>query len=238
MKACVLLLTRHAKAGVTQRKLAELRFLMADVWDVSPSALPWKEVQIDRSSQRWRALLELARLLIEASWQKTHTDTAAPQGITLLFPMNDLFERYIAAQLRRALSDTGLTVEAQFGGAYCLGPWVAGKMVIGDSLLTRPDILVKQENRIVAVLDTKWKPVSNGASPSDIYQMMAYARIYDCPRLILLYPALAGADGQISTKGIAPEFDRLDVATVALSHSAVAIRTYLRRLVQQAVASN
>jgi 5-methylcytosine-specific restriction enzyme subunit McrC len=238
MKACVLLLSRHAKASVTQRKLAELRFLMTDVRDVSPATLPWKEVQIDRSSQRWRTLLELARLLIEASWQRTYTDAAAPQGITLLFQMNDLFERYIAAQLRRALFDTGLSVEAQYGGAYCLGPWVAGEVVIGDSLLTRPDILVKQGNRIVAVLDTKWKPVSNGAIPSDIYQMMAYARLYDCHRLILLYPAFAGADGQISTKGIAPEFDRLDIATVTLSHPAAAIRNYLRRLVMQSVACN
>ena len=62
MKACVLLLDRHARSSGTKRKLAELRFLLADVSDVRRGALPWRQIRIDRGSRRWRALLELARL--------------------------------------------------------------------------------------------------------------------------------------------------------------------------------
>lgn len=92
MKACVLLLTWHARAADTQRKLSELRFLFADISDVPSGALPWREVRIDRSSRRWRTLLELARLLLGTRWQETRADARAPEGVTLLFPMNELFE--------------------------------------------------------------------------------------------------------------------------------------------------
>lgn len=232
MKACVVLLARHARSADTQRKLAELRFLLADVSDVPLGALPWRQIRIDRSSRRWRTLVELARLLLGGRWQQTHAQARAPEGVTLLFPMNDLFERYVAVQLRRALAGSGLDIVAQGGFAYCLGAWNDGEPVVGDSHPTRPDILVKDGDRVVAVLDTKWKYLAKGVSHADLYQMMAYARLYACRRLILLYPAPAGEVApDVDTRGIPPGPDRLDIATVPLDQRTEDIRGALRRLV-------
>lgn len=232
MKACVVLLGRHARSADTQRKLAELRFLLTDVRDVRLGALPWKKVQIDRSSRRWRVLLDLARLLLGGRWQQTHAEARAPEGVTLLFPMNDLFERYIAIQLRRALAGTGLEVIAQGGFAYCLGPWHDGEPIVGNSHPTRPDILVKDGNLVVAVLDTKWKNPTKGVSHADLYQMMAYARLYACRHLVLVYPAIPGeVVPEVDTRGIPPGPDRLDVATVSLDRRPEDIQGSLRRLV-------
>jgi 5-methylcytosine-specific restriction enzyme subunit McrC len=233
MKACVLLLARHARWAATQRKLAELRFLLADVADVPRAALPWGGVRIDRASRRWRALLELARLLLGSRWQETHAAARAPEGITLLFPMNLLFERYIAVQLRRALAGTELEVVPQGGGEYCLGPWNGGAPVVADSHPTRPDILIRRaDGGVAAVLDTKWKHVGAGIAPADLYQMMAYARLYACSRLILLYPAPpAQVVTDLHPHGIPPTPDRLDVATIALERGTAEIQNCLRRLV-------
>jgi 5-methylcytosine-specific restriction enzyme subunit McrC len=96
MKACVLFLRRHARADETLRRLDELRFVLADVTDVSPNALPWKQVRIDRTNRRWEALYGLTRLFLKREWQATHHDASVQHGITLLFPMNKLFEAYIA----------------------------------------------------------------------------------------------------------------------------------------------
>ena len=220
MKACVLLLVRHVRGIGTQRKLAELRFLLADVPTVSPSALPWRQGKIDRTSQRWKTLLDLARLLMGERWQQTHAATSAPDGITLLFPMNELFERYVAIQLRRALAGSGLDVVAQGGLRYCLGPWRDGEECIGDSHATRPDILVRRGDKVVTVIDTKWKHL---------------ARLYRCNRLILLYPAVPGeVVTDLNPRGLSQGPERLDVLKVAIEREEHDVRAALRGLIDRA----
>ena len=120
MKACVVLLRRHARVAETIRRLDELRFLLAEISDVPLSNLPWSQVCIDRTNRRWETLYGLARLFLKREWQATHHDVRAPHGITLLFPMNDLFEAYIAALARRALRGTEWTAYIQSGGLFCL----------------------------------------------------------------------------------------------------------------------
>ena len=196
MKACVLMLRRHARALETQRRLDELRFLLADVSDIPVSSLPWSQVRIDRTTRRWETLYGLAKLFLKREWQQTHHDHKAEQGITLLFAMNDLFEAYIAALAQRALQGSDLTVHSQGGLRYCL-------MEEGENgearFRTTPDILIKRGGQTVVVIDTKWKLIGRnpedkkrGVSPSDVYQMMAYARIYQCKDVMLLYPHHAG----------------------------------------------
>ncbi|MEO9132315.1 MAG: restriction endonuclease [Sphingomonas sp.] len=235
MKACVLLLVRHARGSATQRKLAELRFLLADISLVATAALPWRQVRIDRTSRRWKALLELARLLLGSRWQQTHAAAAEPEGMTLLLPMNYLFERYVAVQLRRVLAGHGLEVVAQGGLRYCLGPWRKGEDCVGDSLVTRPDILVRRGDDVLAVIDTKWKQLSKGVSNADVYQMIAYARVYRCPRLILLYPAVPGAGpADLQPRGLSRGPERLDIATVAIEREGREIQRSLGELFSNA----
>lgn len=194
MKACVLALRRHARVAETVRKLDELRFVLADIADVSVAALPWQAVRLDRTNRRWEALFGLARLFLKRDWQATHHDPSAEQGITLLFPMNDLFEAYIAALMRRSLRPVGLSVETQGGRLSCL---IEEGGQGRRRFQTRPDIIVRdrQSSAPVAIVDTKWKRLSpaiedakHGVSQTDVYQMMAYGQLYACPDLLLLYP--------------------------------------------------
>ena len=68
-----------------------------------PTTLPWDRVRIDRTNRHWERPLALARLLMKRDWQATRHDSRADEGISLLFPMNDLFEAALATLLRRAL---------------------------------------------------------------------------------------------------------------------------------------
>jgi 5-methylcytosine-specific restriction enzyme subunit McrC len=198
MKSCVLALRRHARAADTVRKLDELRFVLSEISDVSVAALPWHAVRIDRTNRRWKALFGLARLFLKRDWQATHYDPSAGQGITLLFPMNDLFEIYVAVLLRRSLRPAGLRVETQGGRVFCL-------IEEGERgrrrFQTRPDIIVREKlgEAAVAIVDTKWKRLSpavedakHGVGQADVYQMMAYGQLYGCSDLVLLYPHHAG----------------------------------------------
>lgn len=240
MKACVVLLRRHARAAETIRRLDELRFLLADVSDVPASDLPWTQVRIDRINRRWETLYGLARLFLKREWQATHHDGHAQQGITLLFPMNDLFEAYVAALAKRALRGTEWTVHTQGGGLFCLIEEGEGGR---QRFQTKPDLLIKQGRDAVMVIDTKWKRIGRnpedakrGVSQTDVYQMMAYARLYRCPEVMLLYPHHLGLGAQAlnAAYGILAGEERLRVASVDLASGEAAVVEQLAGLISAA----
>ncbi|MDP2129257.1 MAG: hypothetical protein U0975_04600 [Erythrobacter sp.] len=67
------------------------------------------------------ALFRLARLLLQRNWQATYHAAKAPEGLTLLFPMNELFEKSISVLLRRTLARSAIEVIDQGGHRACLG---------------------------------------------------------------------------------------------------------------------
>lgn len=244
MKACIVLLRRHARSLETQRRLDELRFILADVSDVAIGALPWTQVRIDRTNRRWESLYELAKLFLKREWQRTNHDARAGQGITLLFAMNDLFEAYIAALARKALLGTDLTVHSQGGLRYCLMEECEGGR---PRFQTTPDILIKRNGRVQMVIDTKWKLVGRnpedkkrGVSQSDVYQMMAYARLYKCREVMLLYPHHAGlgANALHASYAMMVGDERLRIASVDLITGKQAVQQQLAELIASVVAAS
>lgn len=241
MKAGVVMLRGHARLLETQRRLDELRFLLAGVSDVPISRLQWSQVRIDRTNRRWEALYQLARLFLRREWQQTNYDAKAGQGITLLFAMNDLFEAYIAALARRALHNTDLTVHSQSGMRYCL-------MEEGENgrmrFQTMPDILIKRNGETLQVIDTKWKLIGSnpedkkrGVSQSDVYQMMAYARLYQCRKLMLLYPHHGGlgAEALDASYSMLEGNEKLRISSVDLMPGAAGVVQQLTGLISLSV---
>lgn len=232
MAATVVSLGKRTRLPATRRSLDELRFVLADVTLLPASALPWDQVRIDRTSRSWESLFRLARLLMGREWQATGHDAHGPGGVSLLFPMEKLFEQAVAALLKRALAGWGTEVAAQGGLRHCLGDWAEDGPPTGGLFQTKPDILLRREGKVVAIIDTKWKRLSpdpldrkHGVSQADVYQMMAYARVYGCDRLMLLYPAQPGTGGGMATRfGIHGGAEMLAVGRVdvAMGLSAVA----------------
>ncbi len=242
MKACVLFVSRFARAGGTRRRLDELRFLLADITTVPPSALPWNNIRIDRSNRSWAELVTLARMLMGRDWQDTRHDSGRQQGVSLLFPMNDLFETYIATLAGRVARRRGLIMEAQGGGLFCLREEDEDR---GRQLFqTRPDIIVRdQAGCVQLIIDTKWKRISSqledkrqGVSQADVYQMMAYGELYDCTDLVLLYPRQAASKTRrrlpIRPSGI----KALRVADIDISADRPSVEQELAELISHASA--
>ena len=190
MRAAIGKLSRLSQAPDNQRALRELGFAYAEISEVAPSALRWDLIALDRTNTRWRELLSLARLFLADRHQQT---SAGPiDGFALLFEMNILFEEYVARLLARALAGTGLRVSAQGGHRDCLFEGETGRF------RTRPDIIVRRGNEVAVVVDTKWKRLmriddpKRGVSQSDVYQAMAYGQLYECSKVVLLYPHHGG----------------------------------------------
>ncbi|YBV96847.1 McrC family protein [Phyllobacteriaceae bacterium JZ32] len=202
MKAAVLHLARLSRRAANQQRLRELAFVYADITDVPVAALRWDQVVIDRTNRAWQELFAMAQLFLQHRYQTT--TGGAGQGTAMLFEMNALFEEYVGRLIARALARTGLTVSLQGGRLFCLSAQDSGRAMFQ----TRPDILIRQGGRVIQVIDTKWKRISariddpkQGVSQADVYQMMAYAQLYDAPRLMLLYPHHPGLGTQEAVQG-------------------------------------
>lgn len=235
MKACVLFVSRFARASETRRRIEELRYLLAEITTVPLSALPWIEIRIDRSNKSWAELINLAALMLGRDWQDTRHAQSGQHGISLLFPMNDLFETYIAALAGRVARRRGLAMQAQGGGLFCLQDGEEGRHLFQ----TRPDIILRDASgQTKLIIDTKWKRISShledkkqGISQSDVYQMMAYGELYDCADLVLLYPRQV-AEKTRRCLPIKPRGMRmLRVADIDISTNRLAVEDELAELV-------
>lgn len=234
MKAAVLRLAGVSRRATNQQRLRELAFVYADITDMPVSALRWDEVVIDRTNRSWQELFAMARLFLQDRYQTTTGGVG--QGTAMLFEMNALFEEYVGRLIARALAGTGLTVSLQGGRLFCLSALDSGRALFQ----TRPDILIRQGGKVVHVIDTKWKRISariddpkQGVSQADVYQMMAYAQLYDAPRLTLLYPHHPGLGPEDTVHGcysITGHTTMLETASIDVANSTDMLGR-LRRLI-------
>lgn len=117
------------------------------------------------------------------------------QGMSLLFPMEKLFERYVEGWLRGQLLP-GARLKPQAASKYLCEHDKA------QIFRLRPDLLIDAGSQRW-ILDTKWKRLNAGQreknywlSQSDFYQLFAYGHKYrkeqGTPRLVLIYPYWSG----------------------------------------------
>lgn len=109
------------------------------------------------------------------------------QGISLLFPMEKLFEAFVERALATALRSGGRLRAQSRQGCLC---WHGGSACFR----LQPDMLVEYEDTRW-VLDAKWKLLNasekyHGLSQADFYQMFAYGHNYldGQGEMALIYP--------------------------------------------------
>lgn len=221
VKAAVASLRQLARSRANQRALGELALIYADVSSVPAVALAWHEIAPDRGNARWMALVRLAKLILGERFQ--NSSHGAADGFALLFDMNALFERYVEKLLAPLAAAEGWRMKAQGGGRSCLHPEDHADALFA----TYPDIQLLRHGRVGRIIDTKWKRLTDRArdpkmdvGQDDVYQMIAYAHLYGCEDLVLLYPHHGGLASTMPVhhRVAAPGGPvRLTVATVNLS---------------------
>ena len=222
LKGAVHRLSQVARTAANRRKLYELtaRFeLVSDVAD--PSREP---VRLDRTNTSFHHLHALAQLFLSAYSQST--SSGRERGFGLLFPMNELFEKFIGRSMQLALAPG--VVRLQNRGRRALESDGKGLFAL------KPDIVVDGD----IVIDTKWKqlkpnnPTTLDVSQTDVYQMLTYARAYRARRLILLYPwhEKLPKEGVLRNWRVSGSSTAFDVATVDIGKPATVRRT-LRAIV-------
>ena len=208
LKAAVVRLSQVARSAANARLLAELA---ARLEFVGHSSAPLDEpVRLDRTNTAYHDLHQLARLFLSGDWQSTASGKSL--GFSLLFPMPELFEKFIGRCLRRALAPWPVRLQSKGHSAL--------QDDDGPLFELRPDAVIDTPSGPI-VLDTKWKKLASngdrklGVAQGDVYQMLAYAQAYDAKRLVLLYPWLEGVEkGAVRRWRVLGTERKLEVAAV------------------------
>jgi len=178
--------------GETSRLAKGLLLEFSEVSDREPTLQQLDALVVSRQHARFELLVRLAGMILRAA--SPGNSGAGTPMYSLMFDMNVVFERFVAAELQAALAGSGLRVRTQLGGKSLLRQ--AGK----PKFRLIPDIGVYRKNELVCLIDTKWKKLDPekphyGISQADMYQMYAYGKEFDAPLTILLYPPLAAVAG-------------------------------------------
>lgn len=144
----------------------------------------FSKVVIDRNTKDYGMLMQWSKVfLLNKSFT---TFSGSNDSKAILFPMESVYECYVARMLKKVMIPQGWDVSTQDKGYYLFEQ-------PRKQFALRPDIVLYRGNRCV-VLDTKWKalvdnPSANyGISQGDMYQMYAYSKKYSTSEIYLLYP--------------------------------------------------
>ena len=144
-------------------------------------------VKIDRNTKDYEMLMKWSKVFL---YNKSFTTFAGnTSSIALLFPMEKIFEEYVAKWMKRIWGEYGWDISAQDKGFHLFDT--------PRRFSLRPDIVARNKENLI-IMDTKWKrlypDVNNyGISQADMYQMYVYSQKYskntaDKPDVWLLYP--------------------------------------------------
>ena len=185
LKATLQYLYRHSTSSKNRN---DLKLLLNAFGEVEPSVDykgDFDKYVPERNTKDYATALLWAKVFLMG---KSFTSFAGSEvALALLFPMESLFESYIATLLRRSLDASIFTVSAQDRSYHLFEePKAVFQM--------KPDIVVTNKVQdTFFIMDTKWKVLSEekanyGISQADMYQMYAYQKKYDAKNVTLLYP--------------------------------------------------
>lgn len=193
-----LLLRLPGMPSSLQVRLRRLEYQLLDVTPTRPSPTP-PTVRWTRLNLRYRPSVTLARIILMrgALDFEGEGSTGAP---AFMVDMNQVFEDVVGQGIRAALAPA-LTVDLQDGD--CLD--------MQRRIPIRPDIVVRDRARTIAVADVKYKRVSTGGvSSDDVFQALAYAIRFGLRECTLIYPER-------------PPIERLEVGDVTVRLESVEI---------------
>ncbi|MES2018697.1 MAG: McrC family protein [Pseudomonadota bacterium] len=189
----------HAALGVVlqmtgmqanQQLARELNFVFADVPASTQIRSDFLQVRLGRGMGYYADALAWSRLILNE--ESPLTGFGHHNAPSLLFPMEAVFEAFVAKHLARQLSPRlHLKTQARTHHLVC--------HLDQNWFRLKPDLLIRNSDQDLLVLDTKWKLIDGqkangtekyGLSQSDFYQLQAYGLSYldGTGDVVLIYP--------------------------------------------------
>ena len=181
----LLRLSSRVRNPVNRQLLREALVKLAEVPQAGDIHADWRNHQVDRSMPHYREVMAWIGLFLFDQGLATYS--GLHKNLSLLFPMEQVFENFVTDSFRRYQDD--FQVRSQ-------GPQ-RSLVSIGDrgAFTMKPDISLLRNREISFILDTKWKRIDAigddpkyGIDQGDLYQLYAYGKSYGCAAVALVYP--------------------------------------------------
>jgi len=181
---------RWSRSNENQRLANELLFVFDDIPLSTNVKQDFKRWFYDRSMVHYKPVKPWCELILNE--QSPFSLVGSHQGLSFLFLMNELFEKYVAIVLRKQLAE-GYKLKEQAASKYLV------KHDDRDMFQLKPDLLIQENinNKNLVVLDCKWKVIDEkdrenkyGIGQGDMYQLFAYGQKYleGTGEMFLIYP--------------------------------------------------
>lgn len=200
IKTTFLLLRTQTSSTKTKRDIEELLTFIFD--EVPESHNVEADLQSTSALRRRNELYDTVLTWCEVFLRQESftTFTGIHETQALLFPMEKLFEAYVA-KCFRTHAPKGWRITAQ-GGHKMLFDRINNDYQM--AFMLQPDLIMAYHGKpesydVTIIADTKWKRLSNkkpyyGIAQSDMYQMYAYQKKFTAKTIHLIYPKHKGAD--------------------------------------------
>jgi len=185
IKSSLLKISKLAQSTQSQKHCREHLFSFYDIPHSTNFIADFQRCRADRNIAHYDEVMRWCRILL-------NDNSPLPQSgqndcISLLFPMEKVFEDYVAAQLPKK----SWKVRTQLSSEHLVQKHKNRKFFV-----LKPDLELTREDRKV-IADTKWKLINPsrsryGISRADLYQIFAYGHKYqqgeETKEVCLIYP--------------------------------------------------
>lgn len=185
LKSTLLYLYRHSGSSRNKNDIKTLLNYFIEVDESKDYEGDFARIVPERNTKDYDTALLWSRVFLKG---KSFTSfTGSEVAFALLFPMETLFESYIAAQLHKRLKNSKYSISAQDRKYHLFDE-------PSKRFLMKPDIVISDKiQKQVFIMDTKWKVLSDskanyGISQADMYQMYAYQKKYSSENVTMIYP--------------------------------------------------
>ena len=176
-----------------------------------------KYLTFDRMNDYYKNAIQWAKIFLN-NQSSSIFSTNNGEIPSILFPMETIFENYIANKLVNIIQEKSynqLAIKVQDNSCSIFSSISLNNVKIDNNILRiRPDIVIKNKNtKEIFILDTKWKVLNKlddkfKISTEDIYQMLAYVKTYNdrsknnytCKKAYLIYPATNMSQNTFSSR--------------------------------------
>jgi 5-methylcytosine-specific restriction enzyme subunit McrC len=199
---------RWSKCEHNQKIIRELRSFFGEVpysKSFENDFKLWQFSKQYRGMSHYQKCLPLLTLILHQ--QNPFTLRGKNKGFSFLFPMESLFEKYVAKKLN-----------VHFSKRFKLTQQKPQKPLVENNngkgvFMMKPDLVITENKQPVCVLDTKWKLLDEqvtyesgkldpkkGINQSDMYQLFAYGKKYGVKNVVLIYPEWKNFKEELSFK--------------------------------------